>query len=113
MREFTATLNRIAVLGERVQKNLDQAAALMEQIANEDIQLIELLPKLTEREMEVLRLMVRKLDHNQITNQMGISQRTLDAHLYNLRVKLKIQNTRTLQQYVIPWLREKWNKKVK
>lgn len=51
-----------------------------------------LLSKLTEREIEVLRLIAEGLSNKEIGDQLFISHRTVDTHRTNLMKKLDIHN---------------------
>lgn len=55
-----------------------------------------LLPALTKREEEVLRLIAEGLTNNQIAEKLFISPLTVDSHRKNLLTKLKVNNTASL-----------------
>jgi len=48
--------------------------------------------KLTTRENQVISLLVTGLDDKSIASQMGVSVRTVHAHLANIYTKFKVQN---------------------
>lgn len=50
-------------------------------------------PKITEREKEVLQLIVQEFDNQEIANKLFISLRTVENHRYNLLQKLDVKNT--------------------
>ena len=50
--------------------------------------------ELTSRELEVLRLVARGLTNYQIARQLGLSVRTVEAHLTHVYTKLDV-NSRT------------------
>jgi DNA-binding NarL/FixJ family response regulator len=50
-------------------------------------------PKLTEREKEVLRLIIREYANQEIAAELCISLRTVENHRYNLLQKLNVKNT--------------------
>ena len=52
----------------------------------------ELLTELTDREIEVLRLLARGLSNNQIANQLIIGEATVKTHVSNLFTKLDIHD---------------------
>ncbi len=56
---------------------------------------------LTEREIEVLRLIVRELTSKQIAKQLFISERTVETHRKNLMRKLKCSGTVGLIKYAL------------
>lgn len=49
--------------------------------------------KITEREMEVLQLILEEMDNQQIADKLCISIRTVENHRYNLLQKLDVKNT--------------------
>jgi len=55
-----------------------------------------LLPALTKREEEILRLIAEGLTNNQIAEKLFISPLTVDSHRRNLLTKLKVNNTASL-----------------
>lgn len=48
---------------------------------------------LTERELEVVRLLCKGLDQQEIAEKLFISPRTVDAHKANIMSKLEVKNT--------------------
>lgn len=56
--------------------------------------------KLTKREMQVAELCVKGRINKEIADQLGISQRTVEAHKNNLYRKLGINNTIELMHYM-------------
>lgn len=50
-------------------------------------------PKLTEREKEVLQLIIKEYGNQEIANKLCISLRTAENHRYNLLQKLDVKNT--------------------
>jgi len=56
---------------------------------------------LTEREVEVLRLIVREYSSSKIAEELFISTRTVDTHRRNLMDKLNVRNTAGLVKYAI------------
>lgn len=55
-----------------------------------------LLPALTKREKEVLRLIAEGFTNNQIAEKLFISPLTVDSHRKNLMTKLNVNNTASL-----------------
>jgi len=51
------------------------------------------IPKLTEREKEVLQLIVEEYSNQEIAEKLKISSRTVENHRYNLIQKLDVKNT--------------------
>lgn len=56
--------------------------------------------KLTKREMQIAELCVKGMINKEIADQLGISQRTVEAHKNNLYRKLGINNTIELMHYM-------------
>lgn len=50
-------------------------------------------PKVTQRELEVLRLIMEELNNQEIADRLFISLRTVETHRYNLLQKLNAKNT--------------------
>ncbi|HTE29748.1 MAG TPA: response regulator transcription factor [Chryseolinea sp.] len=57
--------------------------------------------KLTEREIEVLRLIAQEFSNSEIADKLFISVRTVDTHRRNLLDKLHVKNTVGLVKYAI------------
>ncbi|MFI7066667.1 response regulator [Kribbella sp. NPDC050124] len=58
-------------------------------------------PKLTERETEVLRLVARGLTARQIADRLVLSHRTVENHVQNTLRKLQLHNRAELVRYAI------------
>lgn len=56
---------------------------------------------ITDREMEILRLVVDGLSSSQIASELCISPRTVDTHRNNLMQKLDIHNTASLVRFAL------------
>lgn len=77
------------------------SARLIDHITNpEKKQKQEGIP-LTEREIEVLRLIADEYSNSEIANKLFISIRTVDTHRRNLLEKLQVKNTAGLVKYAI------------
>jgi len=59
------------------------------------------LPKLTERETEVLRLVAKGLSYKQIAERLSLSHRTVQNHVQNTLGKLHLRNRVELVRYAI------------
>ncbi len=59
------------------------------------------LPRLTERETEVLRLVAKGLSYKQIATRLGLSHRTVQNHVQNTLGKLQLHNRVELTRYAI------------
>ncbi len=60
-----------------------------------------LLPVLTKREREILKLIAEGLTNLQISQQLFISIDTVDSHRKNLYTKLSVNNTASLIRYAV------------
>ncbi|MFT4899800.1 MAG: DNA-binding NarL/FixJ family response regulator, partial [Flavobacteriales bacterium] len=56
---------------------------------------------LTNREVEVIRLLSDGLSNQKIADQLGISHRTVDTHRTNIMQKVKVKNVAELVKYSI------------
>lgn len=59
------------------------------------------LPKLTERETEVLRFVAKGLSAKQIAARLGVSHRTVENHVQASLRKLQLSNRVELARYAI------------
>ena len=59
------------------------------------------LPKLTEREVEVLRLVAKGLSARQVADRLVLSHRTVQNHVQNTLRKLQLHNRVELTRYAI------------
>lgn len=57
--------------------------------------------KLTEREIEILKLLSQGLSKKEIADQLFISPRTIDAHRSNIMEKLELKSTVDMVKYAI------------
>jgi DNA-binding NarL/FixJ family response regulator len=62
------------------------------------------LGKLTDRELEVLRLTGQGKDNHQVAEELGISLKTVDTHRAHLREKLGLKNNTELIHYAVRWV---------
>jgi two-component system response regulator NreC len=56
---------------------------------------------LTEREIEIIKLIVEGLSNKEIADKLFISPRTVDTHRTNLMKKLEVNNVAGLVRYAI------------
>ena len=87
-----------AVLHPRVARRLMSEIAAPTTTRNQPVCLVE---SLTEREMEVLRLIAQGLSNAEIAEKLVITERTVKAHVSNLLSKLQL-NART-QAAIYAW----------
>jgi DNA-binding NarL/FixJ family response regulator len=60
--------------------------------------------RLTDREMEVFELIGHAKSNHEISTQLGISPRTLDAHRAHIREKLGLTDSNELTRHAIRWI---------
>jgi DNA-binding NarL/FixJ family response regulator len=58
-------------------------------------------PRLTDRETEVLRLVAKGMSYKQIADQLFLSHRTVQNHVWNTLSKLQLHNRVELVRYAI------------
>jgi DNA-binding NarL/FixJ family response regulator len=56
---------------------------------------------LTTREVEILRLVTGGLTNRQLANELGISTRTVDAHLRSVYAKLGVKSRSAATRYAL------------
>ncbi len=54
---------------------------------------IDLIPRLSKREKEVLQLILAEYNNKQIADMLFLSERTVESHRFNLQQKLNVKNT--------------------
>lgn len=95
--EFVAALHRIAQ--GRTYLCPDAASVIMDDVLNAEKPQQALL--LTNREMEIVRLIVREYSSAQIADALSISIRTVESHRRNIMHKLDIKSTVGLIKYAV------------
>lgn len=56
----------------------------------------DLISKLTVREKDVLKMIVKGLNNKEIATELNLSRYTIETHRKNIRIKLKVHNTTEL-----------------
>ena len=56
---------------------------------------------ITDREMEILDLIIKEMTNNEIAEKLFISPRTVDAHRRNLLQKTGVRNTAGLVRFAM------------
>ncbi len=64
------------------------------------------LDALSDRELEVFRLLGRGLSTRQVAHELHRSIRTIDAHRENIKRKLRLSSAAELVQRAVLWVRE-------
>ena len=70
-------------------------------LRKENAQVGSILPALTRREKEVLKLIAEGYTNPQIAEKLFVSQTTVDSHRKNLMAKLNVKNTASLIRFAV------------
>jgi DNA-binding NarL/FixJ family response regulator len=92
-----------AAMGERLLTQVVRGRALA---ADEDP-----VAALTERELEVFRLIGAGISTREISQRLGLSMKTVDAHRRHMREKLNLRTTSELIRYAMQWVADRGNKR--
>jgi DNA-binding NarL/FixJ family response regulator len=87
----------IAAIQEVYKGGIYLEHAVKEQLLHEMLiakrKLDKINPKITQRELEILQLIMEELNNQEIADRLFISLRTVETHRYNLLQKLNAKNT--------------------
>ena len=61
------------------------------------------LTRLTDREMEVLRLTGQGLGTREIAESLNLSRKTIESHYAKIKGKLNLSSAKELFQYALEW----------
>lgn len=61
---------------------------------------------LTDRELEVFRLLGSGFNSREIADQLGLGETTVNSYRFRIRIKLHIKNAAELYQHAANWVRE-------
>lgn len=100
---FTNILCRV----RKIEMLAGQIENEMESISERDFELASLIHKLAPREIEILTLMTNGKKYSDLAKILGVSQKTIEAHRWNIRQKLKLNSSKDIARIVIPWMKEK------
>jgi DNA-binding NarL/FixJ family response regulator len=92
--DFFSAVNRVADGGSALDPQV--VAALLNRSAGQDR-----LVQLTEREHEVLRLMAQGMTNNGVAKRLVLSERTVEAHVRRLLLKLDIADSEDANRRVL------------
>ena len=102
--ELLAAIHTVAkgdsYFSQKVSTTLLQAITQKKE-ANTDLKKSALQTPLSDREIEVLRLIAQEYSNGEIADKLFISIRTVDTHRRNLLEKLQVKNTVGLVKYAI------------
>jgi DNA-binding CsgD family transcriptional regulator len=62
---------------------------------------------LTERELEVFRLIGKGVSTREISERLTLSMKTVDAHRRHMREKLNLRSTSELIRYATQWVADR------
>ena len=62
---------------------------------------------LTERELEVFRLIGEGISTREISQRLDLSMKTVDAHRRHMREKLNLRSTSELIRYATQWVSDR------
>ena len=77
------------------------AAFLMKQIAQPTVKPKEQVTPLSEREIEIVRLLAEGLSNKSISERLSLSENTIKYHLKNILQKLNVQNRTEAVMYAV------------
>jgi DNA-binding NarL/FixJ family response regulator len=102
--ELLAAIHTVAkgdsYFSQKVSATLLQAVT-RQKMAAPEVKKIQIQTPLSEREIEVLRLIAQEYSNGEIAEKLFISIRTVDTHRRNLLEKLQVKNTVGLVKYAI------------
>lgn len=105
--DFLGALRKVA----RGQRHVSAAMGerLLSQVARGRAPLIDEDPvsALTERELEVFRLIGAGISTREISQRLTLSMKTVDAHRRHMREKLNLKTTSELIRYATQWVTER------
>ncbi len=90
-----------AVAGGGVHYSSQVAVNTMQNIADKNVSLAA---KLTEREIEIIKLIVKSMTNKKIAEMLCISELTVNTHRKNAMRKLEINNTAGLVKFAMDYL---------
>ena len=95
------------VLDGKVYASEGTAAAILDSLSRpRSAASTSVLGKLTDRELEVLRLIGQGKDTHEIADTLHISNKTVDTHRGHVREKLALKNGTELIHYAVRWVGE-------
>lgn len=95
------------VLNGQVYASDRTAAAILDSLSRpRSAASTSVLSKLTDRELEILRLIGQGKDTHEVADTLHISNKTVDTHRAHLREKLALRNGTELIHYAVRWVGE-------
>ncbi|AKU94382.1 DNA-binding response regulator, LuxR family [Labilithrix luteola] len=94
------------ILGGRVFVSPPVSDRLLSSVSNQRAQPSSDIDRLTDRELEVFRLIGTGLGTSKIAHQLHISHKTVDTHRMRIKEKLGLQTASELIIHAASWLRE-------
>jgi DNA-binding NarL/FixJ family response regulator len=62
--------------------------------------------RLTDRELEILQLLGRGRELNEIAKELHISAKTVEAHRAHIKEKLNFKNAREVARFAVTWVNQ-------
>lgn len=103
---LTSRATEILCRARKIESLLKDIEREMDAISSQDLELESLMPKLTEREMEILTLLTQGKNMHEISTILGIEHRTTQAHRWNIQQKLKLSSSKDIMRIVVPWMQK-------
>lgn len=97
-REVIQAIRQVKEVGAFLEPNI--ARQILDEIKNSDDLTPKSKPHLTEREQEVLRLVVAGKSNKEVASILFISPKTVSVHRSNIMTKLEVRNSFELIRYV-------------
>jgi DNA-binding NarL/FixJ family response regulator len=82
------------------------SARMLQKLTKREPAAISLIDSLSDRELEVFRLVAQCLSTRQIAAKLFLSIKTVETHLDHVKVKLGLESSRELFRYAIVWTLE-------
>jgi len=94
------------VLGGEVYLSPQMATSLLRRLATPESLGEDPIRTLTDRELEIFRMIGRGLATRQIAGKLGLSPKTVEAHREKIKTKLNLQNAAQLTYRAVQWVLE-------
>jgi DNA-binding NarL/FixJ family response regulator len=97
--EFLAAIR--TVLNDDVYLSPNCSSTLLKSMVSQRQQPTNILDKLSDRELEIVRLIGEGFTTREIANDLGISVKTVESHRGNIRLKLKLKSGAELIRFAL------------
>ena len=89
------------VLRGEIYLSADLSSALLKTIVSQKQATVNSLERLSDRELEIFRLLGQGFTTREIATSLSISAKTVESHRGNIRQKLKLQNGAELMRFAM------------